>query len=149
MGETKSKFRLRMNNHKLSIRNHIVTSLGIQWANHYNLRDHSITDLSCVILQEYFSSRKEPKIYEQKWALKLDSNNKGFNRDLAFLSHYSPFVKQESTLVRATLSVVSLKCRPIAIDEEGRGYRNIKPVSFTQFTTSCWQLLYCFGVLCC
>ena len=92
VGETKSKFRLRINNHKLSIRNH-SNQPGYPVANHYNLRDHSISDLSCVILQGNFSSTKERKINEQKWALKLDCHNKGLNRDLAFLSHYSTFAK--------------------------------------------------------
>ena len=49
VGETKSKFRLRINNHKLSIRNH-RNQPGYPVADHYNSRDHSITDLSCILL---------------------------------------------------------------------------------------------------
>ena len=53
VGETSTKFRLRVNNYKKSIRdNH----KGLPVAVHYNQTDHSINDLSCVILSGNFTT---------------------------------------------------------------------------------------------
>ena len=55
VGETSTKFRLGMNNHKKGIRdNH----KGLPVAVHYNQTDHSINDLSCVILSEVSQQRQ-------------------------------------------------------------------------------------------
>ena len=61
VGETSTKFRLRMNNNKKSIRdNH----KGLPVAVHYNQTDHSINDLSCVILSGNFTTRKATGVVE-------------------------------------------------------------------------------------
>ena len=63
VGETSTKFRLRMNNHKKSIRdNH----KGLPIAVHFNQADHSINDLSCVILSGNFTTTADRQLYEQK-----------------------------------------------------------------------------------
>ena len=87
VGETSTKFRLRMNNHKKSIRdNH----KGFPVAVHYNQADHSINDLSCVILSGNFTTTADRQLYEQKLIQRFDTYKCGLNRDLGFLSKY-PF----------------------------------------------------------
>ena len=88
VGETSTKFRLRMNNHKKSIQdNH----KGLPVAVHYNQADHSINDLSCVILSGNFTTTADRQLYEQKLIQRFDTYKCGLNRDLGFLSKYAFF----------------------------------------------------------
>ena len=88
VGETSTKFCLQMNNHKKSIRdNH----KGLPVAVHYNQADHSINDLSCVILSGNFTTTADRQLYEQKLIQRFDTYKCGLNRDLGFLSKYAFF----------------------------------------------------------
>ena len=83
--ETSTKFRQRMKNHKKSIRdNH----KGLPVAVHYNQADHSINDLSCVILSGNFTTA-DIQLYEQKLIQRFETYKCGLNRDLGFLSMYA------------------------------------------------------------
>ena len=85
VGETSTKFRLRMYYHKKSIRdNH----KGLLVAVHCNQADHSINDISCAMLNGIFTTTADIQLYEQKLIQRFDSNKCGLNRDLGFLSKY-------------------------------------------------------------
>ncbi len=88
VGETETKLRLRLNNHKKSIRDNFP---GYSVAAHFNLPDHSIEDMNCVILRGDFNSNKHRQLEEQKMINKLNCCKTGLNRDLSFLAHYPPF----------------------------------------------------------
>ena len=86
VGETSDKFRLRFNNHKYSIRHN---KTGFPVATHFNMPNHSISDLRFFILAGNFSSADKRKQFELKTILKLRSHIMGLNRDLSILSSYS------------------------------------------------------------
>ena len=86
VGETGTKFRLRFNNHKKSIRDNAV---GFPVAEHYNLAYHSLANLKCIILATNFSTPDQRKRCEIKWILKLNSHVTGLNKDLGPLSRYN------------------------------------------------------------
>ena len=70
VGETSTKFRLRINNHTKSIRdNH----KGLPAAVHYNQADHYINDHSCVILNRNFTTTADRQLYEQKLIQRFDT----------------------------------------------------------------------------
>ena len=56
IGETSTKFRFRINNHKTSIRNNTP---GHPVANDFNKNNHAANDLRCCILKGKFKSNKE------------------------------------------------------------------------------------------
>ena len=60
--ETSTKIRLRMNNIKIHMSdNHNGSPIAV----HYNQADHSINDLSCVILCANFAKVADRQLYEQ------------------------------------------------------------------------------------
>ena len=88
IGETSSRLRLRLNNHKKSIRDN---SRGFPVAVHFNLPDHSLKNLRCVILRGDFKTTADRLICEQTLIYKFKTHSKGVNQDLAFLSPHSYF----------------------------------------------------------
>ena len=62
IGETSTFLRLRMNNHKKSIRDN---NKGLPVARHFNKPDHIISDHECVILNGDFSNNADRLIDEQ------------------------------------------------------------------------------------
>ena len=79
-----------MYNHKKCIRdNH----KGLPVAVLYNQADHSINDLSCVILNGNFTTTADRQLYYQKIIPKFNTYKRGLNRDLGFLSNYT-FLKR-------------------------------------------------------
>ena len=83
IGETSTKFRLRFNNHKLSVRNN---NPGFPVAEHFNLPEHTLSDLKCVLSYGNFKSAQERCNRELKTIISLNTHRTGLNRDLAFMS---------------------------------------------------------------
>ena len=88
IGETSNRLLLRLNNHKKSIRDN---SRGFPVAVHFNLPDHSLKNLRCVILRGDFKTTADRLICEQTLIHKFKTHSKGVNQDLSFLSPYSYF----------------------------------------------------------
>ena len=88
IGETSNRLRLRLNNHKKSIRDNCR---GFPVAVHFNQPDHSLNNLRCVILRGDFKTTEDRLICEQTFIHKLKTHSKGVNQDLSFLSPYSYF----------------------------------------------------------
>ena len=86
IGETKSAFRLRFNNHTSSIRRHLP---GLPVSEHFNSPGHSLSDLRFAILRGNYPDCQTRKVDELHWVNKIQSHKKGLNRDLSFLNHYS------------------------------------------------------------
>ena len=63
IGEISTFFRLRMNNHKKSIRDN---NKGLPVARHFNKPDHLISDLECVILKGDFSYNDDRLIQSER-----------------------------------------------------------------------------------
>ena len=91
IGETSNRLRLRLNNHKKSIRDN---SRGFPVAVHFNQPDHLLKNLRCVILRGDFKTTADRLICEQTLIHKLKTHSKGVNQDLSFLSPYSYFNKR-------------------------------------------------------
>ena len=90
VGETSTKFRLKINSHKKINRdNHN----GLPMAVHYDIIDHSINDLSGAILSRRFTTTSDRQLFEQKIVQKFNTYKRGLNRDLGFLSNDSIFNK--------------------------------------------------------
>ena len=85
IGETSTKFRFRINNHKSSIRNNTP---GHPVANHFNKNNHTANDLRCCILKGQFMSNKERQLCEQKLIVKYNYHINGLNKDKSFLRNY-------------------------------------------------------------
>ena len=85
IGETSNRLRLRLNNHKKSIRDN---SRGFPVAVHFNLPYHSLKNLRCVILRRDFKTTADRLICEQTLIHKFKTHSKGVNKDLSFLSPY-------------------------------------------------------------
>ena len=79
IGETSSRLRLRLNNHKKSIRDN---SRGFPVAVHFNLPDHSLKNLRRVILRGDFKTTADRLICEQTLIHKFKTHSKGVNQDL-------------------------------------------------------------------
>ena len=90
IGETSTFFRLRMNNHKKSIRDN---NKGLPVDRHFNKPDHPICDLECVILNGDFSNIADRLMEEQTLIRKFKTDTHGLNQDLDFLSPYTYFHK--------------------------------------------------------
>ena len=88
LGETGTKFRLRFNNHISSIRHN---SHGFPVAEHFNLPNHTITDIRFCILAGGFRNDTHRKQTELQYILKYNTHNQGLNRDLGALSAYNFF----------------------------------------------------------
>ena len=86
--ETSNKLRLRLNNHKKSIRDN---SRGLPVAVYFNQPDHSLKNLRCVILRGDFKTTADRLICEQTLIHKLKTQSKGVDHDLSFLSPYGYF----------------------------------------------------------
>ena len=86
IGETRTHFRLRFNNHKKSIRDN---SRGFPVAEHFNLPNHSLLNLKCVLLASNFRSDSERKISEIQFILRFKTHINGLNKDLGPLNHYT------------------------------------------------------------
>ena len=84
IGETSNRLRLRLNNHKKSIRDN---SSVFPVAVHFNLPDHSLKNLRCVIQRGDFKTTADRLIYEQTLIHKFKTHSK----DLPFLSPYIYF----------------------------------------------------------
>ncbi|KAJ8045213.1 hypothetical protein HOLleu_08171 [Holothuria leucospilota] len=86
VGETKTPFRLRFNNHKQTIRSkskHHTISL------HFNLPDHGLENLHCCLLRGGFKSDSERKSYELKLIIKLNTLDHGLNRERSHLGAFN------------------------------------------------------------
>ncbi|KAJ8033591.1 hypothetical protein HOLleu_23884 [Holothuria leucospilota] len=86
VGETGSKFRLRFNNHKQTIRDN---TQGFTVGQHYNLPGHDLNDLKCILLGSSFTSQQIRRNSETKWVLTLNTHIAGLNRDLGIISDYT------------------------------------------------------------
>ena len=73
IGETSNRLRLRLNNHKKSIRDN---SCGFPVAVHFNLPDHSLNNLRCVILRGDFKTTADRHICEQTSIYKLKTHSR-------------------------------------------------------------------------
>ena len=85
IGESCTKIRFRINNHKTSIRN---DTQGHTIANNLNKNDHTANDIRCCILKENYKSTKEIQLYEQKLIVKYNCHINGLNKHKSFLSNY-------------------------------------------------------------
>ena len=90
IGETSTFIRLRMNNHKKSIRDY---NKGLPVARHFNKPDHSISDLECVILNGDFANNADKLIQEQSLIRKFKTDTHFLNIDLDFLAPHTYFHK--------------------------------------------------------
>ena len=86
VGETKTQFRLRFNNHKQTIRNkseyHTV-------ALHFNLPDHGLENLHCCLIRGGFKTDFERKSYEFKLINRLNTLARGLNRERSHLGAFT------------------------------------------------------------
>ena len=101
IAETSNRLRLRLNNHKKSIRDN---SRGFPVAVHFNLPDHSLKNLRCVILRGEFKTTADRLICEQTLIHKFKTHSKGVIQDLSFLSLHS---------IAAPYSYFHQCCRPL------------------------------------
>lgn len=85
VGETGTAFRLRFNNHKKSIRDNLP---GFPVAEHFNLPNHSLENLKCILVGSNFSSSALRKRKEIEWILRINSFVQGINKDLGVLTPY-------------------------------------------------------------
>ena len=88
IGETSNRLRIRLNNHKKSIRDN---SRGFPVAVHFNQPDHSPKNLRCVIIRGDFKTTADRIICKQMMIHIFKTHSKGVNQDLSFLSLYSYF----------------------------------------------------------
>ena len=88
IGETSNGLRLRLNNHRKSIRDN---SRGFPVDVHFNLPDQSHKNLRCVILRGDIKTTADRLICEQTLIHKLKTHSKGVNQDLSFQSPDSYF----------------------------------------------------------
>ena len=86
IGETSINLRLRLNNHKESIKDN---SRGFSVAVHFNQTNHSLKNLRCVILRGDFKTTADRLICEQTLIHILKAHSKGVCQDLSFLSPQS------------------------------------------------------------
>ena len=86
VGETGSKFRLRFNNHKQTIR---YNTQGFTVGQHFNLPDHNLSNLKCILLGSSYTSLQVRRNTETKWVLALNTHTEGLNRDLGIISDYT------------------------------------------------------------
>ena len=85
IGETSTKFRLRINKHKSSIRNNTP---GHPVANHFNKNNHTANDLRSFVLKGNFKSNKEKQLFEQKLIVKYNCHKNGLDKDKSFFNNH-------------------------------------------------------------
>ena len=91
IGETSATIRLRMNNHKKSIRDN---NKGLLVARHFNKLNHSISDLECVMFKGDFSNNTDRLIEEQTLTCKLKTDTThGLSHELDCHTPYTCFHK--------------------------------------------------------
>ncbi|KAJ8022108.1 hypothetical protein HOLleu_39510 [Holothuria leucospilota] len=78
VGETKTSFRFRFNNHK--------KSPGFPVAEHLNLPRHSLENLKVTLIASNFVCTEHRKSAELNWILKLNSHITGLNKELGVLN---------------------------------------------------------------
>ena len=88
IGDTSNRLRLRLNNHKKSIRD---ISRGFPEAVHFSQLDHSLKNLRCVIVRGDIKTTADRLICEQTLIHKFKTHSKCVNQDLSFLSPYGYF----------------------------------------------------------
>lgn len=90
IGETRTKFRLRFNNHLSSIRRKVQ---GLPIADHFNnsTADHSLTDLKFALLSGGFPNDRKRKCAEIQYIINCVTVMSGLNKDLGELSRYRHF----------------------------------------------------------
>ena len=89
IGETGQSLRKRINGHKHSIRNE---NHYLPVGEHFSQTTHSLDDLQVTVLKGFLPETGQRRIEEQKLIHQFNSmnnNNRGLNRDLGFLSHYT------------------------------------------------------------
>lgn len=85
VGETKTKFRLRFNNHKHTITQRLA---GFSVAEHFSSPGHTIQDLKLCIWKGHFRNDAQRKAEETRLILRINSHRKGLNRDLGLLNEF-------------------------------------------------------------
>ncbi|KAJ8026589.1 hypothetical protein HOLleu_31468 [Holothuria leucospilota] len=86
VGETKTPFRLRLNNHKQTIRKNFQLQAVSQ---HFNLPGHDIDNVRVCLIKGGFRSVSEGKASELRLIKKLDTLNNGLNRELSHLGAFT------------------------------------------------------------
>ena len=121
IGETSNRLRLRLNNHKKSIREN---SMGFPVAVHFNQPDHSLKNLRCVILRGDFKTTADRLICEQRLIHKFKAHSKGVNQDLSFLSPFDSQRVSDFLFVPCVLSSM-LPLRSVGRSNFDKGRHNI------------------------
>ena len=85
IGETGTKFRLRFNNHKNSIKH----KLSLPVAEHFNTFGHSLNDVQLCIIGPNYKNREARKLAEMKFITKTRTFETGLNRDMGWLSNFT------------------------------------------------------------
>ena len=108
IGETSTFPRLRMNNHKKSIRDN---NKWLPVTRHFNKLDHSSFDLDCVISNGDISNETGRLIDEQTLIRKVKTDTHGLNQDLDFPTPYKYFHKWYTSPSTHTHLTVDLHLR--------------------------------------
>ena len=85
VGETKTKFRLRFNNHKHTILQRLT---GFSVAEHFSSPGHTIHNLKLCIWKGNFRNDEKRKAEETRLILSINSHTKGLNKDLGILNEF-------------------------------------------------------------
>ena len=88
VGQTGSKFRLRFNNHKKTVKD---KAISYPVAKHFSEHNHNLSNLKCILLGSNYRTLNNRLRSESKWILKLNTHINGLNLDLGALSDF-PFV---------------------------------------------------------
>ena len=86
---TSTPFRLRLNNHKSTIK---LKSPYSTIALHFNSSPHNLTHLKCILLEHAFQTTQNRKQAETGWIIKLQTHVKGLNADVGIVRYYKYFV---------------------------------------------------------
>ena len=84
IGETGQKLRRRMNGHRATIRNQSPLPVG----EHFDLPQHSPSDMLVNILRGDLHDPRQRKVVETKLTHRFDTIRNGLNRDKGFMAHY-------------------------------------------------------------
>ena len=88
IGETGNNLRTRLNGHKNDIRHQKDKPVAI----HFNLPNHSCTNLKVAVLRRSSSTNKHQReIEEQQIIRKFNCIAEGLNRDFSFMAHYQDY----------------------------------------------------------
>ena len=86
IGETSTRFRIRFNNHKISIRQHRT---GFPVAEHFATDNHSVEDMKVCLFGGGYESAEERKLDELRAIIKSHSFINGLNKELSWLKKYT------------------------------------------------------------